>query len=132
MDEFEREAARCVFVGIAGPTPSPEELELVRRGVGGVILFARNVKEPAQVADLSRHLKEAAPGPLLVSIDQEGGRVQRLRAPFWTPWPTPRRLGQIDEKGGILGLNGAAVAEKVGRLLARELQIGRASCRGRV
>src|SRR4051812_22105688 len=121
MDEFEREAARCVFVGIAGPTPSQDELELVKRGVGGVILFSRNVKEPAQVADLSRHLKEAAPGPLLVAIDQEGGRVQRLKPPFWTSWPTARRLGQIDEKGGILGLNGASVAEKVGRLLAREL-----------
>ena len=121
MDDFEREAARCVFVGIAGLTPSEEELELIRRGVGGVILFARNVQEPAQVADLARHLKDAAPGPLLISIDQEGGRVQRLKPPFWTGWPSMRRLGQIDEQGGILGLNGTAVAEKVGRLIAREL-----------
>jgi beta-N-acetylhexosaminidase len=89
--------------------------------VGGVILFTRNVKEPAQVAELSRELKAAAPGPLLVSIDQEGGRVQRLRPPFWTSWPSMRRLGRIDEQGGILGLTGAAVAEKVGRLIAREL-----------
>ena len=121
MDEFEEEAARCVFVGIAGLTPSKDELELVKRGVGGVILFARNVHEPAQVAELARELKAAAQGPLLVSIDQEGGRVQRLRPPFWTGWPSMRRLGQIDEKGGTLGLNGTAVAEKVGRLIAREL-----------
>jgi len=121
MDQFEREAATCVFVGIQGPTPTPDELELVRRGVGGVILFTRNVKEPAQVAELARELKAAAPGPLLVSIDQEGGRVQRLRPPFWTSWPSMRRLGRIDEEGGILGLTGAAVAEKLGRLMAREL-----------
>jgi len=121
MDEFEREAARCVFVGIQGPTPTPDELDLVKRGVGGVILFTRNVKEPAQVAELSRALKAAAPGPLLLSIDQEGGRVQRLRPPFWTGWPSMRRLGRIDEQGGILGLTGAAVAEKVGRSIAREL-----------
>ena len=121
MDQFEREAARCVFVGISGPSPRPEELELVRRGVGGVILFSRNVKEPAQVAELSRELKAAAPGPLLVSIDQEGGRVQRLRPPFWTGWPSMRRIGRIDEQGGVLGLSGTAVAEKLGRLVAREL-----------
>jgi beta-N-acetylhexosaminidase len=121
MDEFEREAALCVFVGIAGTTPTSEELDLVRRGVGGVILFSRNVKEPEQVAELSLALKAAAPGPLLVSIDQEGGRVQRLRPPYWTIWPAMRRLGRIDEQGGILGLNGTAVAEKVGRLMAREL-----------
>jgi len=56
MDEFEEEAARCVFVGIAGLTPSKDELELVKRGVGGVILFARNVHEPTQVAELAREL----------------------------------------------------------------------------
>ena len=121
MDDFERDAARCVFVGISGLTPTKDEIDLVKRGVGGIILFARNVQEPAQVAELSRELKAAAPGPLLVSIDQEGGRVQRLRPPFWTAWPSMRRLGQIDEQGGILGLNGTAVAEKVGRLIAREL-----------
>ena len=121
MDDFDRQAARCVFVGIQGTSPAPAELELIRRGVGAVILFARNVKEPAQVAGLSRELKEAAPGPLLVTIDQEGGRVQRLRPPFWTGWPSMRRLGVIDEQGGILGLNGTAVAEKVGRLIASEL-----------
>ena len=121
MDEFEREAARCVFVGIAGPSPTEDELDLVRRGVGGVILFSRNVKEPSQVAELSRTLKAAAPGPLLVSIDQEGGRVQRLRPPFWTSWPSMRRLGRLDEEGGILGLNGTALAEKVGRLVGVEL-----------
>ncbi|HET7786489.1 MAG TPA: glycoside hydrolase family 3 N-terminal domain-containing protein, partial [Myxococcales bacterium] len=111
MDDFDRAAARCVFAGIKGPTPNPEELELIRRGTGGVILFSRNVHDPAQVAELSRTLKAAAPGPLLVCIDQEGGRVQRLRPPHWTAWPSMRRLGEIDELGGTGGLNGTAVAE---------------------
>ena len=121
MQDFEREAARCVFVGIKGKTPAPEEIELLKRGVGGVILFTRNVQDPAQVAELSKELKQAAGGPLIVSIDQEGGRVQRLRQPFWTEWPSMRRLGELDEAGGILGLNGTALAEKVGRLIGREL-----------
>ena len=68
---YEKLAARCLIVGISGPTPTAEELELVRLGIAGVILFRRNVVEPAQLAELSRSLKAAAPGPLLVSIDQE-------------------------------------------------------------
>lgn len=121
MDEFDQLAARCVIAGIAGKTPSAAELELVRRGIGGVILFARNVESPAQVAELSRTLKAAAPGPLLVSVDQEGGRVQRLRAPHWTELPSMRRIGQVDEAGGVAGLTGPQIAERLGKLLAREL-----------
>jgi len=121
MDEFERQGARCVFVGIKGTTPAPAELELVRRGVGGVILFARNVAEPAQVAELTRHLKAAAPGPLLICVDQEGGRVQRLRPPHWTAWPSMRRLGEIDQQGGLDGMGGTAIAERLGEMIAREL-----------
>ena len=121
MDLFDQQAARCLIAGIAGPTPTAEELELVRRGIGGVILFARNVQDPAQVAELSRTLKAAAPGPLLVSIDQEGGRVQRLRPPHWTAIPSMRRIGELDEAGGVNGLSGAAVAERLGKLVAREL-----------
>ena len=121
MQDLDRDAARCLIVGIQGHSARPEELELIRRGVGGVILFARNVADPAQVAELSRTLKAAAPGALLVSIDQEGGRVQRLRAPHWTEWPSMRRLGAIDEAGGIAGLNGVSVADRVGRSIGREL-----------
>jgi len=107
----ERLAARCLTVGIEGLDARPEALDLVRRGVGGVILFARNVDGPAQVAALSRSLKAAAPGALIVSIDQEGGRVQRLRAPAWTELPPMRALGGLSE----------ADAEQAGALLSREL-----------
>ena len=75
MQDFEHQAARCVFVGIAGTSPTAEELELIRRGVGGVIFFARNVKDPAQVAELSRTLKGAARSPL-----PQGSNL-RLRSP---------------------------------------------------
>src|SRR3954469_20977567 len=121
MDDFDRAAARCVFVGIKGTSPRPEALELIRRGVGGVILFSRNVQDPAQVAELSRSQKAAASGPLLICIDQEGGRVQRLRPPHWTAWPSMRRLGEIDQLGGVGAVNGTAVAERVGRMIADEL-----------
>lgn len=119
--DYEKLAARCLIAGIQGPVAAEEELELVRRGIAGVILFRRNVIDPAQVAELSRSLKAAAPGPLLISVDQEGGRVERLRAPHWTNLPSMRRLGELDAAGGIAGMNGAAIAEKLGRLIAEEL-----------
>jgi beta-N-acetylhexosaminidase len=121
MDLLDQQAARCLIAGIAGPTPTPDELDLVRRGIGGIILFARNVQDPRQVAELSRTLKAAAPGPLLVSVDQEGGRVQRLRPPHWTAIPSMRRLGQLDEQGGPGGQNGSSIADQLGRLVGREL-----------
>ena len=114
-DELTRLAARCLTVGIQGLTAAPEALELVKRGVGGVILFARNVAEPEQLAALSQALKQAAAGPLLLSIDQEGGRVQRLRSPHWTELPSMRRLGELP------GAEAESLATAAGVLLAREL-----------
>jgi beta-N-acetylhexosaminidase len=119
--DYEKLAARCLIAGIQGLSPTEEELELVRRGIAGVILFKRNVVDPAQVAELSRSLKAAAPGPLLISIDQEGGRVQRLRPPHWTELPSMRRVGELDAAGGIPGMNGTAIAERLGKLIAEEL-----------
>jgi beta-N-acetylhexosaminidase len=64
--------------------------------VGGIILFARNIESPEQVWELCRDLQQeamAATGlPLLISVDQEGGPVQRLKAPF-TIIPRARDLG---------------------------------------
>lgn len=70
--------------------------------VQSLILFKRNVDSPAQVADLVRELQSLAldagyARPLLIAIDQEGGRVQRLRAP-WTVWPPIRRLGDLNSE----------------------------------
>jgi beta-N-acetylhexosaminidase len=121
MAEFEHLAARCVVAGIAGTAATPDELELVRRGIGGVILFARNVEGPEQVARLSQQLKAAALDPATICIDQEGGRVQRLRPPHWSALPRMRRLGELDRAGGLGGLSGPQLCEKVGALLAKEL-----------
>jgi beta-N-acetylhexosaminidase len=105
---------QLLFAGFEG-TELPEDLaRLVRAGrVGGVVLFARNLRDPEQVRDLVARLHDLAPGdtPLCVSIDQEGGRVQRLRAP-WTEWPPMRRLGERDDP---------AETARVARALAREL-----------
>lgn len=55
----------------------------------GVILFARNVQTPEQIRALTSDLRDLLGGDLLVFIDQEGGRVQRLRSPYWREWDPP-------------------------------------------
>ncbi len=105
---------QLLFVGFHGTeVPAPLAEKIAAGRVGGVILFSRNIESPEQVLRLCRQLHAAAPeeAPLLIAIDQEGGRVQRLRDPF-TLWPPMRRVGEV----GDLELSAA-----VGRALATEL-----------
>lgn len=69
-----------LIIGITGHTLAPHEREWLHHDAcAGVILFARNFASRGQVAELTASLREAAPRPLLVCVDQEGGRVQRFR-----------------------------------------------------
>lgn len=89
---------QLLFAGFDGLHCPPELGALVAAGrIGGVVLFSRNVESPSQVRDLVDDLRRRAPAeaPLTVAIDQEGGRVARLRSP-WTEWPPMRRLGELD------------------------------------
>jgi beta-N-acetylhexosaminidase len=75
------------MVGLAGPELSDSEARrLAAMGVGGVILFGRNLVDPPQTIELLRRIGTVLPHPPLFAIDQEGGRVSRLE-----PWigPTP-------------------------------------------
>jgi beta-N-acetylhexosaminidase len=115
MPSLDSDCAGLFCVGFAGTSPSPEVLELVRRGVYGVILLTRNVESAEQVAELSAALKRAAGRPLLVSVDQEGGRVARLRAAHgFTEMPPMRALGRTGDP---------ELARAVGALLGRELRV---------
>lgn len=89
------------FIGISGHSLTKEEKDfIVENNIGGICLFGRNVADPKQVRDLCaeiqslRHL-QADKAPLFISIDMEGGRVHRLKAPF-TIWPPLRKLGDMD------------------------------------
>ena len=88
-----------LFAGFQG-AGLPEDLAclVAAGGVGGFVLFARNIGDPEQVRDLNAALHARAPegAPLLIAIDQEGGRIQRLRDP-WTEWPPMQRLGDTDD-----------------------------------
>jgi beta-N-acetylhexosaminidase len=86
---------------------------IARSEVGGVMLFRPNIESPAQVATLVAALRQAGPvaAPLVVSIDQEGGLVQRLRSPL-TVWPD---MGSVGAAGDVQR------TRTVGRALGGEL-----------
>jgi beta-N-acetylhexosaminidase len=109
---------QLLMVGIPGPRVDRVARDLVRDlRVGGVILFARNIESPEQVWELTRDLQRealAATGrPLLLAVDQEGGRVQRLKAPF-TLIPAARDLGATSTPAEV---------ERLARQVARELAL---------
>jgi beta-N-acetylhexosaminidase len=81
-------ATRAAIVGIAGTTLSAEEAALFRRHrPAGAILFRRNIEDPAQLAALTAALREELGDSAPILVDQEGGRVARLRPPHWREHP---------------------------------------------
>jgi beta-N-acetylhexosaminidase len=117
MRETWRLAGQCLMIGFDGLEPSAEVRQLLREhAIGGVILFSRNVAEPEQVTVLVTELQKIArsagrDAPLLVGIDQEGGRVARLRHP-WTEWPPMQLLGRVGSE---------ELARRLGSALAEQL-----------
>ena len=102
-------AGQRLLIGVAGTTLDAAERELIAEiKPAGFVLFRRNVATPAQVLDLNRQLAELVPFPALLAVDQEGGRVQRIRD---TRWPSARALGRVER-----------YTEAVSRGLARELR----------
>lgn len=81
----------------------------------GFILFARNIDTPEQVRALCAEMREAVGREAPITIDQEGGRVQRLRAPLWRDWLPP--LEHVAEAGA----NAAQAMYLRYRLIAAEL-----------
>ncbi|MBF9044223.1 beta-N-acetylhexosaminidase [Rhodobacterales bacterium HKCCE4037] len=80
----------ATILGCEGLSLSPDEKRFFAEAQPwGFILFARNVNDPAQVAALTAELRDAVGWEAPVLIDQEGGRVQRLRAPHWREWHPP-------------------------------------------
>src|ERR1700689_5335132 len=107
-----RQVGQLLIAGFDGQV-LPVELKSLSRefGLGGVILFARNIDQPEKVPNLCKEAPGLVPDlPLSVSVDQEGGRVARLKAPF-TEWPPMAALGRSGD---------AALAERFARALGAE------------
>jgi beta-N-acetylhexosaminidase len=94
------------MVGFRGFTVAADDpiREALATGLGGVILFdqdketvTRNIKSPEQLLDLVGSLRELAPGNLIVAIDQEGGRVSRLKPAYG--FPATRSQAEVGTTG---------------------------------
>ncbi len=109
-----RQVGQLLIAGFDGRQIPTELRSLAREfGLGGVILFARNIAEPEQVAEVAFEAARLVPElPAWVSVDQEGGRVARLKAPF-TEWPPMATLGRSGD---------VTLAERFARALASELK----------
>ncbi len=112
--EIRRHIGQLAIAGFGG-YEIPSEMRSIARefDLGGIILFARNVEAPDQVAEVSRQSQTLTQElPLWVSVDQEGGRVARLKSPF-TVWPPMQTLGRSGDE---------QLAARFARALASELK----------
>ena len=116
-----------LIIDVAGTQLSPaDRLRLAHPLVGGIILFARNWADRAQLTQLCRQIKQVRPD-LLICVDHEGGRVQRFRTDGFTHLPPMRALGDL-WLGGQAGRESEAalaacnVATATGYILGAELR----------
>jgi beta-N-acetylhexosaminidase len=107
-----------VMLDVRGLSLEPDEREVLKHPlVGGVILFARNYASPEQLKALSAQIKAVRDPQLLLCVDQEGGRVQRLKTGF-TVIPPMGTLGAMADQA-----RAREASRAIGRVLAEELAI---------
>ena len=99
---------RAAIVGIAGTELSaPERALFAATPPAGVILFARNIGAPAQLQRLTASIRAVIPLPAVLMVDQEGGRVARLRRPHWRVHPSAALIGRLHARDAAAGLRAA-------------------------
>ncbi len=112
------------FLGLAGPAITADERALFRaHDPAGFILFARNIVDPGQVRALTAALVDLAGRPLPILIDQEGGRVARLRPPHWPEFPAGARFDALYDKAPITAIEAARLNALALAALLRDLGI---------
>src|SRR5689334_9584023 len=94
-----RQCARMVMVGFPGKTVDDGLRRMLAHGVFGAILFKRNVGSFEETRELCQSLRTAAPGLLALAVDQEGGRVARLRGDPYTTLLPMRAIGEVGDIG---------------------------------
>lgn len=119
LSELDSKIGQLFMAGIPGPRLDEGTEALIRDyNLGGVILFSRNIQDPIQLASLCRDLQAKALAyhnlPLLLAVDQEGGRVARLREPF-TVFPGSGAI--------VVHENAVEKAEEFGTITAREMKM---------
>jgi len=101
-----------LMLDVDGLLLTAEDRDILRQPqVGGVILFSRNIEHPLQVTELSRSIRQIRPD-MLIAVDQEGGRVQRLRRGF-TRLPSMHAIANSDDPQENARLAGWLMAQEV-------------------
>ena len=112
------------FVGLEGLTISTAERALFRAAdPAGYILFKRNIDTPEQVRALTASLTDMAGRALPILIDQEGGRVARLRPPHWPEFPTGERFDLLYDKAPVTAIEAARLNALALAAMLRDLGI---------
>ncbi len=100
--------AKAAIVGLAGTTLTDDEAALFRaQKPAGVILFARNIADPDGLRRLVEDLRGVLPAGAVLMVDQEGGRVARLRPPHWQAHPPAAAHGDLFARDEAAGLRAA-------------------------
>jgi beta-N-acetylhexosaminidase len=99
-------------LGFEGTRLTPELASLLEGGLGGVAIFRRNYRSVDELRALAAEIRCAAPKPVLIGVDQEGGEQFALAPPF-TEWPSAAALGRIGD---------AALVEEIAAAMGRELR----------
>lgn len=106
-----------LMLDLEGTALAAKEAEILKRpAVGGLILFSRNYQSPSQLSELTASIRRVRKN-LLICVDQEGGRVQRLRDGF-LKLPPLKKIGDLYEADQNQGL---AMAELCGWAMASEV-----------
>jgi beta-N-acetylhexosaminidase len=112
------------FLGLSGLSITDAERALVREAdPAGYILFKRNVETPEQVRALTAALTDMAGRALPILIDQEGGRVARLRPPHWPEFPTGDTFARLYDKAPITAIEAARLNALALAAMLRDLGI---------
>jgi beta-N-acetylhexosaminidase len=109
-EEVERWAAGCLLASFRGHEAPDWIRRWLDRGLGGIVLFADNAREPEQVSDLNDVLRGQRPD-LVVAIDEEGGDVTRLEAGSGSSYPGNLALGSVDDVELTRAVAGAIAGE---------------------
>ena len=110
---------------IAGPALTDEERALFREAEpAGFVLFARNCIDRRQLKALTDSLREVSGrADVPIAIDQEGGRVMRMKPPIWPDFPPQGRFAELYQKAPISGIEAARVNAEAIALILREAGI---------
>lgn len=97
-----KNVTKPVIYGVSSTSLTDVEKSFIEKsGAIGFIVFARNIQNKTQLKELTQSIREAAGGEVLILVDQEGGRVARLKEPEWKAYPSGQHFADLYKKDSI-------------------------------